>query len=67
METKSPSYHPFPEAEMNRYIRQTTLPQVGESGQQKLLSSRVLVIGAGVGLCCVALSSSGGSWYNRNY
>lgn len=54
METKLPSYHPFPEAEMNRYIRQTTLPQVGEAGQQKLLSSRVLVIGAG-GLGCAVL------------
>lgn len=54
METRSHSYHPFLEAEMNRYIRQTTLPQVGESGQQKLLNSRVLVIGAG-GLGCAVL------------
>ncbi len=30
-----------------RYIRQITLPQVGESGQQKLGEASVLVIGAG--------------------
>jgi adenylyltransferase/sulfurtransferase len=39
---------------MNRYIRQITLPQVGESGQQKLMNSKVLVIGAG-GLGCAVL------------
>lgn len=30
-----------------RYNRQTILPQVGEQGQQKLLKSKVLLIGAG--------------------
>ncbi|MEN2280799.1 HesA/MoeB/ThiF family protein [Algoriphagus sp. SE2] len=39
---------------MNRYIRQITLPQVGLSGQQKLIKSKVLVIGAG-GLGCAVL------------
>ncbi|WP_296701850.1 HesA/MoeB/ThiF family protein [Algoriphagus sp.] len=39
---------------MNRYIRQITLPQVGLSGQQKLMESKVLVIGAG-GLGCAVL------------
>lgn len=37
-----------------RYTRQTTLPQVGESGQLKLQQSRVLVIGCG-GLGCATL------------
>lgn len=36
---------------MERYIRQTALPQVGERGQQRLRESRVLVVGAG-GLGC---------------
>jgi adenylyltransferase/sulfurtransferase len=31
----------------DRYIRQMTLPQVGESGQDKLSAARVLVIGCG--------------------
>lgn len=33
--------------DMNRYARQTMLPEIGESGQQRLLNSRVLVIGLG--------------------
>jgi molybdopterin/thiamine biosynthesis adenylyltransferase/rhodanese-related sulfurtransferase len=31
----------------SRYIRQTTLPQVGNEGQEKLQKARVLVVGAG--------------------
>ena len=30
-----------------RYTRQMTLPQVGESGQEKLAQARVLIVGAG--------------------
>src|SRR6187549_2053037 len=37
-----------------RYQRQTILKELGEPGQQKLLQSKVLVIGAG-GLGCPAL------------
>jgi len=39
---------------MERYQRQTILPGIGTSGQQKLLSSKVLVVGAG-GLGCAVL------------
>ncbi|MDR7131524.1 adenylyltransferase/sulfurtransferase [Algoriphagus sp. 4150] len=39
---------------MERYQRQTILPGIGTSGQQKLLLSSVLVIGAG-GLGCAVL------------
>ncbi|GAA4275484.1 HesA/MoeB/ThiF family protein [Aquimarina mytili] len=38
----------------NRYNRQIILPEIGESGQQKLNASKVLVIGAG-GLGCPIL------------
>ena len=34
--------------ESARYNRQTILPEIGEEGQDKLLKSKVLVIGAGV-------------------
>ncbi len=30
-----------------RYMRQTSLAEVGEDGQQKLLDSAVLIVGAG--------------------
>ncbi|SDI24063.1 HesA/MoeB/ThiF family protein [Alloyangia pacifica] len=32
---------------MNRYARQTALPEVGERGQRRLAAARVLVVGAG--------------------
>lgn len=35
------------EAARRRYRRQLVIPEVGEAGQQRLLASRVLVIGAG--------------------
>lgn len=37
----------FTETQINRYARHILLPEVGGTGQQKLLNSRVLVIGAG--------------------
>lgn len=33
--------------QQQRYLRNTILPEIGEEGQQKLLSARVLVIGSG--------------------
>ncbi|WOD07140.1 HesA/MoeB/ThiF family protein [Marinomonas sp. GJ51-6] len=39
---------------MSRYVRQTCLPEVGETGQKALASTRVLVVGAG-GLGCAVL------------
>lgn len=41
---------------LQRYSRQTILPNFGEENQQKLLNSKVLVIGAG-GLGCPVLSN----------
>ncbi len=35
------------EAQLDRYSRHLILPEVGEAGQQKILESKVLVIGAG--------------------
>src|SRR5687768_10717629 len=32
---------------VDRYTRQTTLPEIGEAGQRKLLGSSVLIVGAG--------------------
>jgi len=37
----------FTDAQLDRYSRHLLLPEVGESGQQKLLEGRVLVLGAG--------------------
>ena len=37
----------FSDAEVERYARHLVLPEVGGSGQQKLRSARVLIIGAG--------------------
>lgn len=46
--------------ELTRYARQVILPEVGEAGQQKLLASQVLVIGAG-GLGCPVLQYLAGA------
>lgn len=35
------------DTQRQRYLRHTMLPEVGETGQQKLLGSRVLLLGAG--------------------
>lgn len=46
---------------MNRYARQTVLPQVGPSGQAALKNSKVLIVGAG-GLgspCALSLGAAG--------
>ncbi|KPU82241.1 thiamine biosynthesis protein ThiF, partial [Marinosulfonomonas sp. PRT-SC04] len=32
---------------MSRYIRQTTLPEVGAAGQNRLQAAHILVVGAG--------------------
>jgi adenylyltransferase/sulfurtransferase len=37
----------FETSPMNRYLRQTTLPEFGTAGQEKLRASSVLIIGAG--------------------
>ena len=35
------------EGQISRYLRQIRMPEIGEEGQRKLLSSKVLIIGAG--------------------
>ena len=35
------------DAQLDRYARHLILPEVGGAGQQKLLASRVLAVGAG--------------------
>lgn len=40
----------------NYYLRQTSLPEIGLNGQEKLKSAKVLVVGAG-GLGCSAITS----------
>ncbi len=45
---------------MNRYIRQMMLPEIGETGQQKLRDTKIVVIGAG-GLGCPVLSYLAGA------
>ncbi|MGE5200442.1 MAG: HesA/MoeB/ThiF family protein, partial [Acidobacteriota bacterium] len=37
----------FTEAQFQRYARHLILPEVGEEGQARLMSARVLVVGAG--------------------
>jgi molybdopterin/thiamine biosynthesis adenylyltransferase len=53
--------YPFSRAEAERYGRQMILPELGLSGQEKIRSSAVLVIGAG-GLgspICLYLAAAG--------
>lgn len=51
------SCHPTAEDKMDGYFRrQIQLKEIGEAGQQKLLSSKVLVVGAG-GLGCAVLQN----------
>lgn len=38
---------PLTPEQVQRYSRQTILPQIGSAGQEKLLNSRVLLVGAG--------------------
>ena len=37
----------FDDESLERYSRQLIMPEISESGQKKLLSSKVLIIGAG--------------------
>jgi len=49
---------------LRRYARHIVLPQMGETGQQKLLDASVLVIGAG-GLGSSALASMAAAGIGR--
>ena len=35
------------DADLERYARQVIMPNVGEDGQERLLASQILVVGAG--------------------
>jgi SAMP-activating enzyme len=51
----------FTEEQIRRYSRQIILPEVGGKGQRKLLSSRVLVLGAGgLGSSAIAYLAAAG-------
>ncbi len=51
----------FTEEQIKRYSRQIILPEVGGSGQSKLLASRVLVLGAGgLGSSAIAYLAAAG-------
>ncbi|CAO95820.1 ThiF family adenylyltransferase [Erwinia tasmaniensis] len=53
---------------MSRYQRQSMLPEIGESGQQRLAQARVLVIGAGgLGSALLPLLAAAGVGYLRLY
>lgn len=47
-----------------RYSRQSVLPEVGDTGQERLAAARVLVVGAG-GLGCAVLSYIGAAGVGR--
>jgi molybdopterin/thiamine biosynthesis adenylyltransferase len=49
------------QSQINRYSRQTIMPEIGKNGQKKLLGSRVLVIGAGgLGSSCLTYLTAAG-------
>ena len=51
------------ETNLERYSRNILLPEIGGKGQQKLLNSKVLVVGAGgLGFSYNYVSSSVRSW-----
>lgn len=53
---------------MDRYQRQTMLPEIGEAGQQRLASARVLVVGAGgLGSTLLPLLAGAGVGFIRLY
>ena len=53
---------------MDRYQRQSMLPEIGEAGQQALLKARVLVVGAGgLGATLLPLLAGAGVGYIRVY